>query len=105
MQTMSFQKEKTCRELFNQFKDRYTIAEIDSHPQIQKLYTYLQHRCSMSSGNYYHEPSQEIRELLGKFLNYHPEKKPAGQMPDELNIQIMPDKDSVIGHKLSITNY
>lgn len=105
MQTMSFQKEKTCRELFNQFKDRYTIAEIDSHPQIQKLFTYLQHRCSMASGNYYHEPNQEIRELLGKFLNYHPEKKPARLMPDELNTQFMPDKDSLRRHYMSTRSY
>lgn len=104
MQTMSFQK-KTCRELFNQFKDRYTINEVESHPQIARLFTYLQHRCSMANGNYVHEPSQEISALLGKFLNYYPEKKPAGQMPDELNIQIMPDKGSTIGHKLSTTNY
>lgn len=84
---MNLQTEKTCRELFNQFKDRYTVTEVEMHPQIARLFTYLQHRCSMANGNYVHEPSQEIRELLGKFLNYHPEKKPA---PIETSlIQIM----------------
>lgn len=70
MQTMIIQKEKTCRQLFNEFKDRYTIDEIDSHPQIARLFTYLQHRCSMANGNYIHEPNQEIKELLEKFLDY-----------------------------------
>lgn len=70
MQTIISQKEKTCRELFNEFKDRYTIAEVDSHPQIAKLHTYLQHRCSMANGNYIHEPKQDIKELLEKFLDY-----------------------------------
>ncbi len=83
MQTIIYQKEKTCRELFTEFKFKFTVVEVESHPQIARLFTYLQHRCSMANGNYVHEPSQEIKDLLGKFLSYNPEKnKPT---PEEVS--------------------
>lgn len=76
METIIETKEKTCRTLFNEFKDRFTTDEVDQHPQLAKLFTYLQHRCSQANGNYVHEPNENIRELLSKFLNYEPKKKP-----------------------------
>lgn len=64
--------EKTCRQLYNEFTDRYTVNEIENNRELATLFTYLQHRCSMNNGNYYHEPKPEIADLLVKFLHYSP---------------------------------
>lgn len=71
--------EKTCRQLFTEFKDRYTTDEVEKHPQIARLFTYLQHRCSIENGNYVHDPNHEISDLLQKFLRYAPKKKLEGK--------------------------
>lgn len=75
METLSIAKEKTCRELYNEFNDKFTVAEVDNHPQLARLFTYLQHQCSMNNGNYSHTPDEHISELLVKFLGYNPRKK------------------------------
>ena len=76
MQTINVSQEKTCRELFTEFKDRYSIQEMEEHAQLARLFTYLQHRGSTSNGNYFHEPKEDIKRLLEKFLRYNPSKKP-----------------------------
>lgn len=62
--------ERTCRSLFDQFKDKYTVLDVEKNPELAKLFTYLQHRCSMANGNYIHEPKENIASLLRKYLGY-----------------------------------
>ncbi len=80
MQTPTIQKKRTCRSLFNEFKGRYTIDEVENHAQLKLLYDYLENRCSLVNGDYYPEPSPYMADMLKKFLDYE-EKKPTGSEP------------------------
>lgn len=75
METLTIKKEKTCRDLYSEFVGKFSIAEVDNHPQLARLFTYLQHRCGRDYGNYTHTPDDTICELLVKFLGYDPRKQ------------------------------
>ena len=59
---------RTCKSLYIEFCQKFSPKEIEKHPQISKLFTYLQTACSTASGNYLPHPPTEIAELIKKFL-------------------------------------
>jgi len=74
---------KTCRDLYQEFCNRFTTDQIDSDLELRALYRYLVYRCSMNDGNYAHEPREATRQLVIKHLNYDPrtEKPTPGGEP------------------------
>ena len=63
-------KEKTCRELFDEFCNKYTIDQVADSKQLSMIYTYLRDRCKFANGNYIHVPPFSMREMIFNHLGY-----------------------------------
>ncbi|MBS4056551.1 MAG: hypothetical protein KGZ82_04450 [Bacteroidales bacterium] len=51
--------------------------------ELRAIYNYLTYRCSMSDGNYLHEPRETTRQLIIKHLYYDPKTEkptPEGEL-------------------------
>ncbi|KAF0195494.1 MAG: hypothetical protein FD166_2945 [Bacteroidetes bacterium] len=62
--------EKTVRQLFDEFKQKYTTDQIPASVELSMLFKHLQYHCSFSNGNYVHVPGPQIQGLIQKHLNY-----------------------------------
>lgn len=60
--------ERTVRQLFEEFKAKYTVDEVAASVQLSMLYKYLQHRCSYSNGNFTLEKDTRMHYLVEKYL-------------------------------------
>lgn len=69
--------EKTVRQLFDEFKAKFSIDQISQNKELSMVFTYLQYQCSMSHGMYVHIPGSMMQGLIEKHLGHTYEKSPA----------------------------
>ena len=69
--------EKTVRQLFDEFKIKFTIDQISHSKELSMVFAYLQYQCSMSHGMYMHIPGPVMQGMVEKHLDYKYEKSPA----------------------------
>lgn len=63
-------KEKTCKELFNEFKQKFTTDQVNESRELGDIYAYFQNRCSMANGNYIHTPNNRLVMLIEKHMGH-----------------------------------
>lgn len=65
-------KNKTIRQLLNEFQRRYTIDELKQDDDLQRLYDYLAKQAKRADGKFFHEPDRAMCNLLERYLQYQP---------------------------------
>lgn len=69
--------EKTVRQLFDEFKAKFTVDQVSHSKELSMVFAYLQYQCSMAHGMYIHIPGPIMQGLIEKHLGYTYEKSPA----------------------------
>jgi hypothetical protein len=63
-------RNKTCRDLYNEFCNKYSIDQTAYNQELSMVYIYLKDRCSVANGNYFDFPPTTMRELIFKHLGH-----------------------------------
>lgn len=74
--------EKTVRQLFDEFKQKYTIEQIPANVELSMIFKYLQYQCSFANGNYVHIPGPHMQALIQEHLNYSFEEQKSPAIAD-----------------------
>ena len=62
--------QKTIRELLDEFQQKYTIDDLTKSEELNVLHQYLSKQAARNNGDFYHEPSEYISELIFVHLGY-----------------------------------
>jgi hypothetical protein len=63
-------KEKTCRQLFDELKGKFTIDQLKEDHELREIFTHLQGLCSRANGQYIYVPGPRIQMLVKKHLDH-----------------------------------
>ena len=69
-------KQKTIRQLYTEFCERYTTDEVADDNEKQVLLQYLSNQMKRFNGDFIHIPSHYLCELIRKHLGYQQEELP-----------------------------
>lgn len=67
---------KTVKELYDEFCAKFSIDEVSKSIELSMIYKHLQFQCSISNGQYVHDPGPRMKRLLMQYLELDKSKEP-----------------------------